>query len=234
MGFGASWVQAISEASLTLIAATGLAIAGHQIRATNQDTETTRKMAEVDRTLELHRDFSSGDVGDARWRFIAFMHFLGERSKGEGQCYQPTWDQLLPPVGAEKVDLSNDRGSLARYSIAVDNRWQNAEPLHDLYTVLYYFKRVLGAIQHQTIDAELLRQLIGSHVEWWYVLCGKLTKDNSILMIPLRDLATYDWGASDSQRERVNLQFFGTANPDPTKHDGVIHELQVPIPTRQS
>jgi len=234
MGFGASWVQAISEASFTAIAATGLAIAGHQIRATNRNTETARKMAEVDRTMELHRDFSMGSVGEARWRFIALMHFLGERSGGGGKCFQPTWDQLRPPVGAHTEDPSNIRGSMAHYHIAVRDRWQNAEPLHDLYTILYYFKRVLGAVQNQAIDPELLRQLMGVHVEWWYILCGKLTKDNSVLVTPLIDLANYEWGEPSSQRERVYQQFFNTADPDREVNLGVLPEKRDPIPTRKS
>ena len=241
MGFGASWVQAISEASFSAIAATGLAIAGHQIRATNRNTETARrntetarKMAEVDRTLELHRDFSMGSVGEARWRFIALMHFLGERSGGKGKCFQPTWDQLRPPVGGHTEDPANVRGSLARYDIAVSDRWQNAEPLHDLYTVLYYFKRVLGAVHNQAIDPELLRELMGVHVEWWYVLCGKLTKEDSVLVAPLLDLADYEWGEPLSQRVRLYEQFFNTKEPVREVNPGVLPEDRKPLPTRKS
>ena len=75
---------------------------------------------------------------------------------------------------------------------------------------------------------------MGVHVEWWYILCGKLTKDNSVLVTPLIDLANYEWGEPSSQRERVYQQFFNTADPDREVNLGVLPEKRDPIPTRKS
>src|SRR6478752_5042150 len=70
------------------------------------------KATKVQRVIDLHRDFTVGEVGAACDRLMTLMWKHGERVAGPNHCYAPSWDELLVNgLGGE----SPEAGQLGSY-----------------------------------------------------------------------------------------------------------------------
>ena len=82
------------------------ACGGRAIVALRQLTNV-RQARNVDRVLQLHAEFSTGEIAAARNRFSELMWRAGEAAFKlefdeeygikKGYCWQPTWQSLYPP-----------------------------------------------------------------------------------------------------------------------------------------
>lgn len=139
----------------------------------------------VQRTIDLHRDLTSGEVGAARDRLSHLMWTWGERMAGENVCHAPLWDELMPDVLAD-----GSRGELARYiDTAVETGANRAEPLRDLYKVLWCFERIEAGRKKRVLDDHFLSQLIAPHAVWWAELTRNLNTDDTRHVGALHSLA---------------------------------------------
>lgn len=139
----------------------------------------------VQRTIDLHRDLTAGEVGAARDRFTTLMWKHGEAIAGRNVCHVPSWSELLPDVLG-----GGDRGELGEYR-AEDKivGAESAEPMRDLYTVLWCFERIEAGRAGRALDRRLLAELIASHAVWWCELTRRLTPENTTHVRSLRSLA---------------------------------------------
>lgn len=130
------------------------------------------KAMRVQRVIDLHRDLTTGEVGEARDRFTSLMWKAGEETAGRNRCHRFRWEEIQSPV--RTADGSVQRGRLGTYADypeivqAID-----AEPMRDLYAVLWCFERVEAGRQGKALDDAMLRRTIASHAVWW----DELTKD---------------------------------------------------------
>src|SRR5205807_133886 len=106
-----------------VIAAVAAFIALRQLRAGQRGLKTQR-------SIDLHRDLTTGEVGAARDRFTTFMWQLGEEKYHVNRCSRPTFDALNPAVGLP----SARRGRMGSYPKHME-AGHPAEPLRDLYKV---------------------------------------------------------------------------------------------------
>lgn len=161
-----------------LVAGVAAGIAGWQVRE-------SRRAVMVQRAIDAHRDLTTGDVGSARDRLTTLMWKYGERQSGTNRCHRPAWSELL----ADPLDpLGPDRGVVGQYPDEVVGA-SAAEPMRDLYALLWCFERIEGGRQGGAIDEDMLQQLIGPHAVWWDELCRDLTPDNTLHVNSLRALA---------------------------------------------
>ena len=127
----------------------------------------------VDRVLALHSDLTTGEVGAARCRFIELMYKVGEEAFGCNQCWQPTWQSLLPP----NLSIRDGTGSprlLGIYPSDIVGS-EGRRPLDDLRLILWCFERIDESCKTGTsLDEQLVVSLIGYHAAWWNLLCKRL------------------------------------------------------------
>jgi len=185
-----------------LIAAVAAAVALGQLWVGHHATK-------VQRVIDLHRDLTTGEVGGARDRFTTLMWKHGERNAGRNVCHSPQWAEILTSVLSE----TSSRGLLGFYppadAIATAG---DAEPMRDLYTVLWCFERIEAGRAGQALDNKMLRSLLASHAVWWDELTQHLTTDNTGHLAGLRSLATAmdspplrDWARRDFDVGRADL-----------------------------
>jgi len=144
----------------------------------------------VDRVIQMHQSLTGGEVGAARDRFTSFMWRVGDSGESATQGpYRPTIDSLIAPaVAAPPPD--GEQGRLAYYPDDLTDSGGIA-PLQDLYKVLWCFERIEAARSHNTLDRDLLVNLIGFHAAWWDHLLGRISDTDSHHRRALRDLAAY-------------------------------------------
>lgn len=144
-----------------------------------------QKAVRVQRTIDLHRDLTTGEVGAARDRFTTLMWKRGEALASRNVCHVPTWLELLPDVLG-----GGGRGELGEYR-AEDKiaGAEGAEPMRDLYTVLWCFERIEAGRAGRALDRRLLAELIASHAVWWNELTRNLAPANTTHLSSLRSLA---------------------------------------------
>jgi hypothetical protein len=144
-----------------------------------------QKAVRVQRTIDLHRDLTTGEVRAARDRFTALMWRHGEARAGRNVCHVPSWTELLTDVLG-----GGERGELGEYrpedKIAGA---EGAEPMRDLYAVLWCFERIEAGRAGRALDRRLLAELIASHAVWWDELTRRLTSENTTHVKSLRSLA---------------------------------------------
>jgi hypothetical protein len=162
-----------------LVAAIAVAIALGQLW-------TGLKATKVQRVIELHRDLTTGEVGNARDRFTTLMWKHGERLAGRNVCHAPRWKEILTDV----LGASGSRGELGVYPredhIATA---KDAEPMRDLYSVLWCFERIEAGRAGRALDQGMLKQLVASHAVWWDELTRHLTSENTRHLESLRRLS---------------------------------------------
>jgi hypothetical protein len=145
------------------------------------------KAVRVQRVIDLHRDLTTGEVGAARDRFTTLMWKHGERHAGRNVCHAPRWEEILTnvlPGGAES------RGVLGAYppgdAIATA---ADAEPMRDLYSVLWCFERIEAGRAGRALDRAMLNSMLASHAVWWDEFTRHLAPDNTRHVVSLRSLA---------------------------------------------
>lgn len=106
----------------------------------------------VQRVIDLHRDLTTGEVGAARNRLATLLWKHGELLAGRNQCHSPTWAELLPDVLG-----GGDRGLLGEYKLEDKIvASADAEPMRDLYSVLWCFERVEAGRAGRALDKRML------------------------------------------------------------------------------
>jgi hypothetical protein len=184
------WILAASDFDLGTVPSWGLVVVAVASAAfALLQLRGNRQARRVDRVIQLHESLTGGEVGAARDRFTTLMWRFGDRKGPEaGRPHQPTFEELLgahapaPPKGS--IDLARYPGDLAAIGGCID-------PLQDLYKVLWCFERIDAARTHETLDSDLLVDLIGFHAAWWDRLLDQIGDDASHHRRALRDLATY-------------------------------------------
>ena len=126
---------------------------------------------EVERTLAAHRDLTTGEVGACRDRFSGFMWGYGTRDTGENSCWTPRFLELNPDSKSEH-DRSGELSEYPPWVLGSDG----AEPLRDLYKILWCFERIETARRRRTLDDEMLSELVGEHAVWWDSLLRSITE----------------------------------------------------------
>ncbi|MBK5222012.1 MAG: hypothetical protein JJE52_03870 [Acidimicrobiia bacterium] len=141
----------------------------------------------MQRVIDLHRDLTSGEVGAARSRFTALMWKAGEKAEGENLCHRFTWSEIRSPVLTDKHVV--ERGVLGTYDrLPGIPDGEHAEPMRDLYSVLWCFERIEAGRLGHALDSEMLGQLVAHHAVWWNELTGNLGADNDLPTIHLGSL----------------------------------------------
>jgi hypothetical protein len=152
-----------------------------------QGDEGARK---VDRALNLHAEFSTGDIAAARSRFSELMWRAGEAAFGRDVCWRPTWESIYPPSPGcgEAVNRSRFLGAYPIGMNASDHR-----PLHDLRKVLWCLGRVNVARRDEkdALQEQLVVALLGWEVIWWSLVCARMDPNRGAILHPLYHLA--DW-----------------------------------------
>jgi hypothetical protein len=145
----------------------------------------SQRAIRVQRVIDLHKDLTTGEVGAARDRFTTLMWKHGEKLAGRNQCHAPSWDEILPDVLG-----GGSRGLLGRYRAEDEIAgFEDAEPMRDLYAVLWCFERVEAAREGRALDGRMLSKLLARHAVWWNVLTRQLTPSDTIHLASLRSLA---------------------------------------------
>lgn len=160
-----------------------------------------QKALKVQRVIDLHRDLTAGEVGGARSRFTTLMWKYGERQAGQNSCHAPNWREIRPVVLGESETSRASRapeagaqgpGLLSVYP--VKDRIQGAEgaePMRDLYAVLWCFERIEAGRDGGALDEEMLKMLIAPHAVWWNEVTAHLTEDDTRHLGSLRNLSKH-------------------------------------------
>ncbi len=150
----ASTIQAIAVVPAIAIAAIALTADSHDKR--------------VDRVLDFHKEFNSGEVLEATVRLGAHLRDHGKNGK-------------VRPV--DRDELVSDP-VLSKY-----NTEQESTPRADAGIILRFFDRANAARVAQTVDLPLMAELIGRNAAWWNKAI--IGPGSGISRTPLRDLANW-------------------------------------------
>lgn len=137
----------------------------------------------VDRVLSFHREFTTGEVGEARSR-------LGQLIKGrmvDGEIAQS--------------DIRNDL-SLNTYGDVS----RTATPVHDRNLLLRYFERVWIAHDRGSLDDLMLTALVGRHATWWD---RALPQETTTARVPLARLAEWSNRYAEANAREPSLEGWG-------------------------
>jgi hypothetical protein len=142
---------------------------------------TDTKDRRVDRTLQLHQELTSGEIGEARRRLG--IHF---REKGSGTI-----------VGrAHIADLRDDPG-MSKYTL-----FPEESPYQDVNLLMRFFERARLVQVRESIDEPLFVELIGRHAAWWE---SALLPDQTNARLALKELAS--WVNQYARDHRSDYQF---------------------------
>ncbi len=170
-----------------------------------------RHTASVERTIALHRDLTTGEVGAARDRFTEYMWRVGAFHR-QRSCHQPTFFELLGPVYADPPSTTLTEW-LHEYPVDIGGV-STATPLRDLYKVLWCFERVGAALDAGLLDKVLFRDLLAHHAFWWDSLCVRIEPDDTRHRFALRHLSDASEQQVPDLRTWVTIDFPGVAAPD--------------------
>src|SRR6266487_398476 len=132
ISLAAAMIAALAACGGTIAAIWGLRYAKALIDTAVHDRQ-------VDRVLMLHQDFTTGEVGEARFRFSELMYRVGEDAFGPRMCWRPDWESLIPPNPAVEggVRMLRFLGAYPEDMVSgIGHR-----PIHDLRKVLWRFVR---------------------------------------------------------------------------------------------
>jgi hypothetical protein len=156
-----------------LVAATGVLAGGAVLAAifAARQVWVTHKQSRLDRTLQLHRDFNTGEVESSKRRLSSLLWRTGEDvSHQRNVCYRPTFEQFLPAAR----DIAG--GPLSVYPPFIMAS-ENARPLDDMLTILRCFERLRAAKKNKSVVNVLFDDLFGYDLIWWSRLFAGITYD---------------------------------------------------------
>lgn len=143
--------------------------------------------AKVQRVIDLHHDLTTGEVGAARDRFTSLMWKVGEAAEGRNRCHRFTWAEVQSAVRYPDGSIEcGELGSYERFPEISDAR--DAEPMRDLYSVLWCFERIEAGRAGRALDTAMLESTIASHAVWWDELTTNLEPDPKRTTIHLSSL----------------------------------------------
>lgn len=145
--------------ALTSVATVGaLAAAIWQLWVGNRDRRDAEQSTRSDRAMKLFEEVVAG--GDTAKSFHDLSVYL--RKLGTGGNSDVTWY------------LSGDR-DLSQSGVFSPAQKESEKAFANLYTVLWFFERVDGALQSRVIDAETCYRTLGFHIWWWDQLLRGVT-----------------------------------------------------------
>jgi hypothetical protein len=100
----------------------------------------------VDRVLDFHKEFNSGEIQKATVRLTAHLRDHGVNGRAR-------------PMSRD--ELRHDP-ALSKY-----NKSSEYNPRSDILLILRFFERVNAARMARVVDSALLVELIGRHAAWW-------------------------------------------------------------------
>lgn len=164
---GSVWLLTATQYSAIASAVQAVAVVPAVVVAALTLTRDSRDKR-VDRVLDLHREFNSTEINEARTRLAAHL-----RSNGDGGRIRPTTYEEL---GHDPV--------LSRYASAAENT-----PRGDANKVLRFFERANAARIAKSVDPPMFVELICRHATWWnQAIAGSV---DQVPRAPLMELATW-------------------------------------------
>jgi hypothetical protein len=144
-----AWATGLSTIAVVL----ALALAVVTLRTDVKDRQ-------VDRTLALHAELTSGEINDARLRLADHLRKNGTRNPSDHRM----------PMRVSIEELHSSRG-IGTYGPKIQSN-----PKDDLSKILRYFERVRLVRDARSADDPLFVELIGRHAGWWNCV---LVRDSS-------------------------------------------------------
>ncbi|GHJ48249.1 hypothetical protein Cs7R123_55910 [Catellatospora sp. TT07R-123] len=144
-----------------------------------------RRLTAVERTIQMQRDFTTGETGDARGRLSRHMARTGRALGGEERYHQPRWEEL---VGRQYMSMADGQADLSLYPPDMQASGDQT-PLRDIYKVLWALERIAASYRGGLLDRDLAFKLLARHVVWWHLMCEHLTADQVEYVTPLKELA---------------------------------------------
>lgn len=131
----------------------------------------------VDRALDLHREFVSGEVGEARGRLVQ------------------TTRSTDPPTAIDRMSMS--RGALQAATAT-----NGTATYEDVVALLRYFERLEAARRAGSLDDLVAASLIGPHARWWD---RAIVHDSGKARLPLHSFA--EWATSIARSNSDDARF---------------------------
>lgn len=135
-----AWASGLSAFAVAL--ALGLAVV---------TLRTDVKDRQVDRTLALHAELTSGEINEARVRLVDHLRAHGQVDASGHRR----------PARASVAELRGTTG------LGVYNQGVGSTPKSDLSQLLRFFERARLVREAGSIDEPLFVELIGRHAGWW-------------------------------------------------------------------
>lgn len=174
-GDWAAWIGSAGTVT-AVVAAVGVGLV--QIRV-------QRRLTAVERTIQMQKDFTTGETGDARGRLSRYMALVGRSEGGEEKYRRPYWEEL---VGHQYMTVADGMADLSLYPSDMQTSGDET-PLRDMYKVLWALERIAASYRSGLLDQDLTVKLLARHVVWWHVMCEHITADQVEYVTPLKDLA---------------------------------------------
>ncbi len=111
-----------------------------------------RRDQRVERVLRLHEEFTTGEIGNARWRLRNHLARALPAGAKPHQVGQVRTAQL-------------ESGKLGQYESVV----VSASPRYDATLILRFFERVRVAQNQGAVDPLMVCSLLGRHAGWWEI-----------------------------------------------------------------
>lgn len=180
-------IQGVVQASAVVIAVTSLWAGMHN-----------RK---VDRVLELHRELTTGQLGDARTR----LGWLYRRNRMPDK-HLPRLPRFELPRGAYidvTLPVESPGQVVGAKSEAPPVINDEPSPRKDADRILRYFERVCAAQVRGSLDNRTAALLLGWHAAWWDR--AVITDADDQTALPLRRFA--DWARRYASRQSADEEF---------------------------
>jgi hypothetical protein len=193
------WVIAGATIGVVLVCSAAALFARRQILARHRESK-------VDRTVELHREGTTGEVQAAKRRLGAFLWETGERiARRRHVCYQPRLNEFYP--AAAGVDRG---GRLAKYGRGVPHPGR-VRPLDDLHCVVHSFERLWAAQEKDVLDEDLLDYFAWDIARWSMTL-DKIRRDDTLRVSGLHAMRPAAWDKlTPGERDRLGPGNFVSA-----------------------
>jgi hypothetical protein len=160
----------------------------------------------VDRVHELHRELTTGEVGEARARLGAFLRSNGTQSD---------------PVRITTLDELR-KGPLNSYPSNQEEQF--AKPRRDATLILRFFERARIAQTGQTVDDTMFAALIGHYAGWWALAIPDSGTTSRRPLTALADWAN-EYAAKHPKADGLTQWATSRKRDFPSKF-----ALQVPVP----
>lgn len=130
--------------------------------------------ARVNRTLELQKDLTESEVAHSR-------ELLSRQSWNGNHFVKPSFGELnIPAVSGlpRKDNISREPVGETLEMTYLDH----------YFRILWCFQRVKGALEHNTLDKKLSRDLFTRHIVWWSTFSGRMDRDDTSLIMELNQI----------------------------------------------